>query len=977
MKRIVLAFAMLLTCHGLSAQHLHDHEFNKNITPYHDAADAKAGITAVDGLKKEEWKQFAAKYPSWGARFGTMTQLPHRAFGKPITFTPGGQDPVAKAKAFIQQELAGYQIQLDELVLQRNAKDDKYVTVEFKQFHENKEVLWSRIMVRFTHDLKIMMFGLDYYRNITDYQITITPNDAIQAAEKSLSTTVLNSDVSSSMKLFPLPADQGLQLRPVYEIEVNTQDDQVTPGKYLVYVDAVNGQILYRTNRVKEIGFTMKANAYPSNLFSPIANLPLPHLKVVQGSTTYYTDANGYVALPSAGPWNATPSLQGRWCKIVTGANGTTSDSYSIIGANDGDSITYTSSTPNATERHLTCYYHTNVVHDFMKTKFPTFTGLDIALTTRVDRTDGNCNAFYNGNSINFYTTAAGCNALSLVNTVVYHEYGHGISDKYWTANSASFDNGGMGEGYSDVWAMCITKNPVVGAGFFINQPNSFIRRYDQTPKIYPQDIVGEVHADGEIIAGAWWDVAIDLSQNMSLSAAVDSMGQIYARSMSGFATGPDGTEGQVYFDILIDALTYDDDNANIYDGTPSFVSIVKGFARHGIYLLSDTKIDNHTVTMHNSGTAVNVSATVTASFQDFIGSVKMFYRLKNTTALDSLVLTNSSTLFSTTFPGGISSSIYEYYFVVEDMVQNKSAYGPVAAPFSTQFSQRNIPYYLAFGYEPMMAVDFESPLQDWTVANYADDNATAGLWTVALPIASRTSTTGGDTVQTGHDHTTGSGKCAVTGNASSSSYPAGSADVDNGKTSILSQEFDLTGMTKPMISYWRWFSNSQGQNPRKDRWRVYLQYPNSSYLIERTYQPDVSWRENLLWVDPSIGTKVRLLFIAEDSAQNGSGTWVEAALDDITVWDLGDWPTSSSSIGLLESTIYPNPASNNITVSTPEQGSGSIRILNAVGDVVKTEYFTTTHNLTLDVSSISNGVYLLELTVNGKKVQHKITVRH
>jgi hypothetical protein len=45
-----------------------------------------------------------------------------------------------------------------------------------------------------------------------------------------------------------------------------------------------------------------------------------------------------------------------------------------------------------------------------------------------------------------------------------------------------------------------------MGQGF-LGGAGTNVRRYDVEPKVYPQDLVGEVHADGEIIAGAWWDV--------------------------------------------------------------------------------------------------------------------------------------------------------------------------------------------------------------------------------------------------------------------------------------------------------------------------------------------------------------------------------------------------------------------------------------------------------------------------------------
>lgn len=981
MRKIFTLGLSLLIGFNAYTQVLHsDHDFNKDITPFHDAQDAMNGITGIAGNEQAAWKQFVAKHKGWGARFGRYTQLPHRAAGKAFTFSGGGQDPVLKAKAFLQQELEAFQIPTEELVLTRNQNDGKYINVNFRQSFQGKEILWSDVNVRFTQDLKIVGFTVDCYRNVNPSSSTLDATTALHFAESAINTPITGSEVNSSLKLFPLPTEQGIALRPVYEVTVNTQDDQTTPGSYKTYVDAVDGSILYRQNQVKHFGFKVKGDLYLTNLYGPIGNHPLKNLKIVEGGSTYYTDNNGVVTLGANGPWNPTVNLEGKWCKIVTGATGSTVHSLNLTNIIDGDSVTYTQSSPNATERHLTCYYHVNEIHDFMKTKFPSFTNLDIPLLSRVDRTDGNCNAFYNGSSINFYTTSNGCNALSYVSDVMYHEYGHGISDKFWTANGSSFDNGGMGEGYSDVWAMCITKSPLIGPGFYIGQPSSTIRRYDLAPKVYPVDIVGEVHADGEIIAGAWWDVAQNISatQSISLSDAVDTMSNIFAGSQFGLATGPDGTEGQVYFDILIDALEYDDDNNDITDGTPHFLDIVKAFARHGIYLLSDSKIKNTSNTAHLANTAFPVSADVIASFPAFLGDLKMFYRKKGTTAVDSLTMvTVNDTIFNGSFPASPAGDIYEYYYLATDVLGNKSAYGPIAPVFTTPFAQRNIPYYFAIGYIPKLLQDFENPLTDWTIGNYTGDNATAGKWVVDIPVSSRIN---GDTVQTGHDHSSGAGKCAVTGNASSPNASSGSADVDNGKTSLLSEEFDVSTYSSPVISYWRWFSNSQSTSSvgRKDRWIVYLMYPSSVALVERTFQPDVQWRQNLVQVDVTKGTKVRLLFVAEDSVQNGAGTLVEAAVDDIQLLDLGAYPTSTSQLNEASAYVYPNPASNELHVRSNEKGAMHITVLNAFGQtVIQNNYPKFNQEVTLNTSSLSNGLYFVTIEINGKVSQQKIALKH
>ncbi|MBK8366850.1 MAG: hypothetical protein IPL10_05380 [Bacteroidetes bacterium] len=132
----------------------------------------------------------------------------------------------------------------------------------------------------------------------------------------------------------------------------------------------------------------------------------------------------------------------------------------------------------NANIRELSAYYHVNIIHDYMKTKFPSFTDMDNALITNVD-VAGTCNAFYNGVSINFYALGGGCNSLAQVGDVVYHEYGHGINDKFYQSQGASFDNGAMGEGYADIWALGITQSPILGIGFDDTDPTVLVRRYD------------------------------------------------------------------------------------------------------------------------------------------------------------------------------------------------------------------------------------------------------------------------------------------------------------------------------------------------------------------------------------------------------------------------------------------------------------------------------------------------------------------
>ncbi len=970
MKQLTLSLFGLLILSNIYAQDLHQAgDVNKDITPFNEAKDAMNGINTSYLNNQTAWKQFTQHYPTWGGTFNRYTKLPHRALGTPIAFAGGGNDAVTKAKAFLQQEFAAFNLPLNELTLTRNYNDGTYINVDFKQVHNGVEVLWSRVSVRFTQDLKIVMIGLDAYRSIPALSASITPATAILKAEQAITTSITNSSVSNDLKIFPYPVDGKYDYRLAYAVNVKTINYNKTPGNYLTYVDANSGEILYRQNQVKFFDVKVKGDVHPINQYTPTENRPLKNLKVKVGTTTYYTDAvTGIASVPSG---TATISLEGKWVQVIDdGGSATAAASYSHTFSVSGDSTTFDITVPHANDRGVNVYYHVNTVHDFMKTKYPTFTVMDNPLPANVDVV-GTCNAFYSGTDINFYAAGGGCNAFSYIGDVMSHEYGHGISDKFYTWQGGSFDNGAMGEGYSDTWANCILKTGIIGAG--ANSPTDYIRRYDINPKVYPQDIVGEVHADGEIIAGAWWDVAGNWG-------SIDSMGDLFAKSYYGLATGPDGTEGTVYHDILIDALLYDDNNANLNDGTPHFGDIVPAFAAHGIYLLSNTTVNHTSPGTISAGVPVSISADALADYPAFLGDMKMIYRKKGTTATDTTLMTKSGTNYTCQFPSATLGDVYEYIFAVYDYTNLLSVFSPANAAFSNGFTNRNIPNYLLVGYHSQFNEPFTnltSASAGWTVGNAPNDNATAGKWVIDVPLSS---VTNGDTVQTGKDHTTGTGKCAVTANATSASSQAGNADVDGGRTSLITEAYDLSKYTNPVISYWRWYTNSQStSNPGKDLWRVWISYNNGTTwnVVEKTFKPDVSWRRSVVIPDLTQGSTAKLMFTATDSISTGvAGTWVEAAIDDIEILDLGS-PAGLPDVNSLQASIYPNPASNEITIMTTENGTMNYTILNTIGETIlhNTKATVVNNQLKINTSSLANGIYFVKLDMNNKKSVHRLVI--
>ena len=105
---------------------------------------------------------------------------------------------------------------------------------------------------------------------------------------------------------------------------------------------------------------------------------------------------------------------------------------------------------------------------------------------------------------------------------VIWHEYGHAIQDDIVPGYGESAEAGAMGEGFGDYWAVTmsvpVSKNydlPCVmdwDATSYTSGPKHCLRRTD-TGKT-TDDMVGQVHDDGEIWSNALWDIHQALGRN-------------------------------------------------------------------------------------------------------------------------------------------------------------------------------------------------------------------------------------------------------------------------------------------------------------------------------------------------------------------------------------------------------------------------------------------------------------------------------
>lgn len=941
-----------------------------------------------------QWQKFLQENGTWYVIFNEENARPHRAYGKPVhVFGATAED---KALNFISTKLAGFKIPVSDLRLMSSANSGKYIYVNFNQVHKGIPVLNSRMTVKLNQAGSVVLFGADVFSDI-DVNTTpaISADAALTYAQGSINGDITKATISSDLRILPVPEAKSNAYKLVYEATVEAMNNNGVPAVYYTLVDAATGRVIYRQNQVKHFGHKHKA-APPANTdvtitgtvnatnpYNPSSVVPLTNLRMTEGATTFHTDSSGFIGLANTAPVNVTFSLQGRWSRVIKSGSTPTYSATLNPGTNN---LTFDNS---ATIRDLSAYYHVNIVHDYMKTKLPSFTGMDNALTTNVDVTGGNCNAFYNGSSINFYATGNGCNSLAQVGDVVYHEYGHGINDKFYQSQGAWFQNGAMGEGYADIWALGITQQPVLGIGFSSTDPTEFVRRYDQDIKVYPQDLVGEVHADGEIIAGAWWDTGLNMGD-------LQKMMDLFSETFFGLVTGPDGTEGQVFTDVLIEALQADDvpplgDN-DISNGTPNDQSIVRGFDRHGISLISNATLQHTPVLANLPDNPVTINATLyDLNYPWAMEGVKMHYKVNRNGSWNAVAMTNTSgTNYTATIPAQPQGTIIAYYVGLEDTSGKLSAVQPIAA----HEMNPNIPYFILNGFDMKDNEDFDNN----TIGSGAwlegipGDDATTGHWVVAMPVGSFSDPSDPNTaVQPDYDHTTGTstGFCAVTGNAGNTGLGLGTNDVDGGKTTLESPVLDLSGYTNPAISYYRWYINNPptGANPANDFWEVQITNDGNTWVnVERTNISDRSWRRFAFRIADyvTLSDNVKIRFIAEDSlipsANLQGGSIVEAAIDDIMLYEEGAGNLSVKESAVTFMQVHPNPASDQLIVKfdVAARQETTVEMVNTIGQVVyseKIEAGAGLNKISINTSHLPAGVYMFSLRTGKSARFEKITI--
>jgi choice-of-anchor B domain-containing protein len=250
---------------------------------------------------------------------------------------------------------------------------------------------------------------------------------------------------------------------------------------------------------------------------------------------------------------------------------------------------------------------------------------------------------------------------------------------------------------------------------------------------------------------------------------------------------------------------------------------------------------------------------------------------------------------------------------------------------------------YLEKGYYDDFEFDFS-----WTIIG----NATTGLWERGIPNPTNNTMIGTDAPY----------DCGsigfVTGNATNLNPDFD--DVDEGYTTLISPQMDLTSLSNPHINFARAFYCYHGPGQIDDTLKVFISNGSTSVLLDQIGAPqgnEMSYSFQSIPINGLLTINNTMQISVTISDENPNINITEAAFDHF-------WVSNYNTTDISENTkeefsLYPNPSNEKITIENAEIDSYlHIRDLN--GKVQKTIQVSTS-KMEIDLQFLSAGIYIIQ----------------
>jgi hypothetical protein len=444
---------------------------------------------------------------------------------------PAGDTPADSVKSFLFANA-------DELGLAMQAKDLKLVqdmetptgrVVRYQQTLDGIPIMGTEIQVRIDRSSRVQQVDLAHVSPAkvskpAGDEKALTATAAAKVVRDSLGESTLRSKSGAPTKVY-FPTDAGLRL--AFDMLVLTQN----PTRDMRFiVDAYTGEILMRMNLIKDVdgkGLVFDPNpvvtASDNSYRDPTATIPTCGFA---GTAQATIDAQRVTrTLRDITLSGGTYKLEGDYVKIV--------DLNAPVAAPpaeaDPNAFNYPSN--NNSFEAVMVYYHVDTLQRYLQNLGITFANnRQIEADVHDESLPNYTGAWYSGGDLALHFGNSGACRPDRAEDAdcMLHEYNHAIMDNItpgfapvvWNPATSSWEEvpnavtgrpeaGALGEGYGDIIA-CVYFAPDHAFQREVFEDWVFapggLRRVDGT-KIYPTDLVGEVHDDGEIWSAALWNV--------------------------------------------------------------------------------------------------------------------------------------------------------------------------------------------------------------------------------------------------------------------------------------------------------------------------------------------------------------------------------------------------------------------------------------------------------------------------------------
>lgn len=831
----------------------------------------------------KSWQTYVAgDLAGWHVQFDEYTGLPWQAWGPGIEVgdlstaadvdsalrdvwarNPGlvGVDPanLAMGRATYLADRNAWVVHYDQLLngspfpAEANLRGTE---ADFEHFvsHDRIAVWRGGVDISIQHG-RVTRISVATYPQAAAQAPVVSATDAVRAATtQGPASSDAHTVDGAALVVVPETTANGLEYRTAWMIHSRTFGP--LPGEWVSMVDAQTGELFNVHNQIRYLDGTISARHDTRTVDGNTSDSPLADLRVYGTSGgSNYTDATGTFSVSGDAFANLN---EGRNFDVRNDAGREASYAWS------SSSALWTSA--DATQAELDTFIFLTGVRNWALLHADDIGIVEDKMRANVNLSS-TCNAYYDG-TVNFFQSGGGCNNTGRIKDVIFHEWGHGMH--YYAAGTEWID-GSISEGVADVVASLETNDSIMAPYF--NTNGSGIR--DLAPnRRYPENVVGEVHEDGLIYAGAVWDWWKLAETHMSADDAKSVVSDVIVDSM---------VANPSLADVFWITVAADDDDGNLDNGTPNLCDLIEAFDAHGLVpssgdtgqaliSVAHTVMANQLPTSASYAVSAELVDNTSGCFDSSVSSARVVYSTDGGDTWDETSLTVDGQVVSGAIPQAAANSIVHYYIEID------TDGGTYTAPSGGEINAFS---FIVGELTEIYCNDFESDDGGFTSELLSGENTEgANDWIWGSPIGA------------GGDPTFAASGRKVWGNDLGGGNYNGQYQDDR-HNRLTSSEIDVSGYDTVVVQFNRWLQVEDGYY---DQANVLINGDIAwgNHATDRSngqeHTLDAQWAPHTLMV-PAGATSVTLAWEIISDGGLTMGGW---NIDDVCVYALSTTPDDS-----------------------------------------------------------------------------------